>query len=207
MATLLTEEDQQPSGTNHDRCHLLKLPTELQLAIYELVVTEDRPLLLNCPCNSSYRQQHAVLREEQKQWREGDRHPPLQPALSQTCRWIRAETLRIFYGENLFRGSYCQPSKMLLAPLKWLRIIGQQNRETLKHLYFYDRNERQDLRSPRKLEQMKSALTEMGARIETLSGEQCCAHLVTFGENRKRDGEVPLALQRGGLAMRMDGEL
>ena len=35
---------------NQEQSRLLQLPMELQLAIFEFVVIEDDPLLLNCGC-------------------------------------------------------------------------------------------------------------------------------------------------------------
>ena len=64
--------------------------------IYEIVVIEDGPLLINCPCNSSYRGRHALELEDEEPWRTGAKLPPLQPPLSLTCRFTRRETLAIF---------------------------------------------------------------------------------------------------------------
>lgn len=201
---------QSASCRSAERCRLLELPLELQLVIYELVVVKPGPLLLNWPCNSSYQGKcrYKLEREEQEAWKAGEKCPPLQPALSRTCRFIRAETLPIFYGENLFRACYCHPDAMLSYPTGWLRIIGRRNRETLRHLYFYDRNQGQDRRSKGPLEKLKTCeiFTAMEGKMETLSGDNCCAHLVTFGDWERRDGDVPLGFQRGGLALRMEGE-
>ena len=78
----------------------------------------------------------------------------------------------------------------------------------LKHLYFYDRNEGQDRRDDLTLKDLKSCeiFTEMGGHMETMSGNDCCAHLISFGDNHRRDGQLPLALQPGVPALRMVGE-
>ena len=105
------------------RCHLLELPIELQLVIYEYVIIEAGPLLLNLSCNSSYRGRYELAREDKIAWRSGKKRPPLQPALSQTCRTIRAETLPMFYGSHVFRSCYCQGYQVPKA-VKWLSMIG-----------------------------------------------------------------------------------
>src|SRR3954465_4458747 len=92
--------DPSPAG---EPCYLLKLPLELQLPIYELVAIQEEPLLLNCPCNSSYRGRYDQMYDDQTAWKAGERHPPSQPALSQTCRSVRQAILPIFYRENFFR--------------------------------------------------------------------------------------------------------
>lgn len=88
---------------------------------------------------------------------------------------------------------------MLPGPTRWLERIGQANREALRHLYFYDRNEMHDRSRPRNLKDLKECgiFTEMGGRLETMSGKECCAHQVLFGEHEQRSGEVPIALQPG----------
>ena len=190
-------------------CYLLKLPTELQLNIYELAVVEDKPLLVNCPCNSTYRERRSVGYVEEAKWEKGEVRPPQQPALTRTCRFIRANALPIFYKQNIFRASYCHPSiPVLNGPIRWLRMIGPQNRELLRHFYFYDRNDRQDLLS-RPLQNLKDCevFTKLGGKMETLSSVYCCAHLVTFGEHERRAREVPVASEPGVPRLRIEGEV
>ncbi|KAF2193031.1 hypothetical protein K469DRAFT_508013, partial [Zopfia rhizophila CBS 207.26] len=174
---------------------LLRLPLELQLSIYELVIIQDGPLLLNCPCNSSYRGRYKQMQQDEEAWVMGEEHPPLQPALSRTCRLTRRVTLPIFYKENIFRASYCYQGGIL--PIKWLHMIGKENREMLRHLYFYDRNQDHDQNNPRDLKAVKACeiFTEMGGRLETFSNQHGCAHLVTFGNYKRREGETPIAVQ------------
>jgi hypothetical protein len=197
------------AGPNSEPCYLLRIATELQLAIYELVVIQDEPLLLNLPCNSSYRMRWQEMAVDEAAWERGDKHPPLQPALSRTCRAIRHATLPIFYQHNVFRASYCYQQKMLPVPIKWLRIIGPANREMLRHLYFYDRNEDQDGNRCGDLEAVKACeiFGDMGGRMEMLSNAHCCAHLVVFGNHVRRAREVPLAAQPGAKRLRLTGEL
>jgi hypothetical protein len=173
-------------------CYLLNLPLELQLPIYELVVTEEKPLLLNRPCNSSYRGRYPEMAIDKAAWKEGEKHPPSQPALSRTCRSVREAALPIFYRENFFRASYCYQANMLPAPIKWLKMIGKDNRENLRRFYFYDRNQSHDSWTPHDLETLKGCevFTEMGGRMETFSNKFCCAHLVTFGEGGRNAGET-----------------
>lgn len=190
------------------RCHILELPIELQLAIYELAVIEHHPLLLNFPCNSSYRSRYDLMNTDRADWKAGTKYPPMQPALTQTCHSIRDATLPIFYGSNVFRACYCS-KEMLAKPSDWLYMIGQRNREMLRHFYFYDRNESQDRRAPRALERLESCkiFAEMNGKMASLSGENCCAHLVTFGGWQRKEGDVPFALEPGVKRLRMEGEV
>lgn len=207
----MTPTDTEDTAKN-PLCYLLKLPTELQLDIYELVVIEDRPLLINCPCNSSYSygRGYKAQREDEEKWTKGELKPPQQPALSRTCRFIRQLTLPIFYQENVFRASYCEAlvsDKGLLEPIQWLRMIGPTNREMLRHFYFYDRNPSQDWKE-RPLKELKECeiFTEMGGNIEKLSSRYCCAHLVTFGRHERKAGEIPLASVPEVPRLKIDGE-
>lgn len=198
-------------ASDSSRCRLLELPVELQLAIYELVVVQTGPLLLNCACNSSYRNCRSQMLKDEQAWDTGKRHPPLQPALTQTCRKIRELALPLFYSENVFRASYCDPygrPPMLPPVIRWLRLIGKENRETLRHLYFYDRNRSQDRNKPQRLHalHMSEIFTEMNGKSEALWNNSCCAHLVSFGGWQRREGEIPLALEEGAKRLMMVGE-
>lgn len=192
------------------RCRLLELPVELQLQIWGLVIFEDKPLLLNMSCNSSYRERYEIMYEHGAAWASGEMHPPLQPAITQTCRAIRTEALPMFYRDNVFRACYCDTQNMLPPVVGWLNQIGPENRESLKHFYFYDRNHRQDYYNPKVLEELRkcAVFTEMHGSIENKSGKDCCCHLVTFGESRRngKDGLLP-ALEPGVPRLRLVGEV
>ncbi|KAK4495699.1 hypothetical protein PRZ48_012967 [Zasmidium cellare] len=200
------------SSTNprSEDCLLFTIPVELQLSICELVVIEHQPLLLNCPCNSSFRDRgrQNELEETEKAWKAGTMHPPMQPAITQTCRTLRELALPIFYKETVFRACYCRRNRNIDAPIKWLRMIGPSNRELLRHLYFYDRNERQDKRTARDLNLLRESeiFTELHGKLETLSSKHCTAHLVTFGQWTRKEGEVPLASEQDVPRLRMLGE-
>ncbi|KAJ4345438.1 uncharacterized protein N0V89_011568 [Didymosphaeria variabile] len=194
-------------------CYLLELPIELQLDIYELAVISNEPLLINCPCNSSYRRRYDQEKADKKQWANGEIQPPQQPALTLTCRSIRAHALPIFYKENIFRASYChrvfQRFSGLDDPIRWLRMIGARNRETLRHFYFYDRNENQDRHSKQILQGLKECevFGELGGKMETLSSTYCSAHLVKFGEWERKAGEIPVASEPEVPRLRVEGEI
>lgn len=211
MSTLQTSQNAiSPEGA----CRLLHLPIELQLTIYELVVLSPRPLLLNSPCNSSYRGRREEHRKVEDEFKSGTRHPPLQPALTMTCRFIRAQALPLFYETNVFRATYCHASRSYSVtsanypPLRWLRMIGEKNRRSLRQLYFYDRNESQDIDRPKRLEQLQESciFTELGGKLETFSNQYCCAHLVTFAEHAKRPGEVHAVSEPNVPRLRLEGE-
>lgn len=196
------------STSESQPCFLLDLPFELQLPIYEMVVIAESPLLINYHCNSSYRGRYDEMKQDEQKWKSGELHPPTQPALSQTCRFIRQATLPIFYKENVFRASYCHPKTKLPGLVRWLRVIGRENREMLRHWYLYDRNRSYDRWEKKDLVAVKESeiCTEMDGRVETFSNENCCAHLVTFGNHERRAGEVPIASRPGPCQLLLPGE-
>ena len=200
---------------------LLDLPPELQLIIYEMVVTQHEIFLLNQPCNSSYRKPQKKgqryfehydekLKEDEEAWKSGARQPPKQPAITKVSRAIRADTLPLFYGVNIFRARYCDlfDPKPLPDVVKWLRTIGPENRRSLRNFYFYDRSDVQDGDYPEQLERLKTSeiFTEMEGSIEDLSDGDQCAHLLKFGVNPRRDKEVPLAKRLGTKVLKLEGE-
>lgn len=92
---------------------------------------------------------------------------------------------------------------MLPSAIKWLRLIGKNNREMLRHLYFYDRSPLQD-RKPKRLEILKGCeiFTELDGKMETLDAEPyCCAHLVTFGNWQRKAHEAPLSFERDAIEL------
>jgi hypothetical protein len=201
---------------------LLDLPPELQLIIYEMVVTQDEIFLLNQPCNSSYRkpkekgQFHFThydekLKEDEEAWKSGAKQPPKQPAITKVSRAIRSDTLPIFYGVNIFRARYCDlfDPKPLPDVVKWLGTIGPENRRSLRNFYFYDRSCDQDQDYPDQLERLKESeiFTEMEGSVEDLSDGDQCAHLLKFGVNLRRDKEVPLAKRLGTKVLKLEGEI
>jgi hypothetical protein len=118
---------------------LLNLPTELQLLIFEFTVIDDKPLLLNCACDSSYPGRHGEWELEMNAWKAGDRTPPHQPAITQTCRHVRHIALPIFYKQNSFVARYCTATQRDL-PFNWLGAIGKHNRLLLREVYLKDDN-------------------------------------------------------------------
>jgi hypothetical protein len=192
------------------RCPLLELPTELQLQIFELVLQEDRPLLLGMPCNSSYRGRYQEMREDIISWTSGALRPPVQPALTQTCSTVRAAALPIFYNINIFRVCYCHHGgESIKYAIKWLIQIGPENRMSLKHFYFYDRNEWQDRHQPSILKRLQSEVEGMGMRgeLEDLSGNYCCCHRLTFGGKSKNAKDDMVALRDEVPLLRMKDEI
>lgn len=79
----------------------------------------------------------------------------------------------------------------------------------LRQFYFYDRNKHQDRRVRAGLQQLKECevFGEMGGRLETFSGVDCCAHLVRFGGWERRGGEVLVAEEPGVPRLRIEGEV
>ena len=100
---------------------------------------------------------------------------------------------------------------MLPMPIKWLKMIGKENREMLRHFYFYDKNPTQDRYKFGKFEKMRGCeifdAEGMAGNLETLSSVHCAAHLVKFGSWERKEGEVPVALEPGAKRLRMVGEV
>lgn len=200
-----------------NKCLLLDLPPELQLIIYEMVVQQDDIFLINQPCNSSYRKPKGrghyndKLKEDEKAWKDGTKKPPTQPEITKVCRFIRSETLPLFYGVNIFRARYCDlfDPKPLPSLIPWLKAMGPENRRSLRNFYFYDRNSRQDKDFPDQLERLKASeiFTEMEGVLEDLSDKDQCAHLLKFGVNARRDKELPLAKRLGTDVLKLEGEI
>jgi hypothetical protein len=150
------------------------------------------------------------MKEDEDAWKSRAKRPPMQPAITRTCRFIREETLPLFYRRNVFRARYCDlfGDKPLAEVVPWLKNIGPRNRETLRHFYFYDRNESQDDNYSKTLEELKGCeiFTEMGGTIETVSNSEYCAHRVTFGKQAGKAPDVPLVQRLGKRGLRMEGE-
>ena len=176
---------------------LLNLPVELQLDIYELAVVEDEPLLLNCACNSSYRGRWNQLEIDEKAWESRLRHAPRQPALTQTCNFIRNLALPIFYNENLFRAHYCRSANFDNA-MKWLTTIGPRNRAELLQMYLYDRNDGQDRYDEQAILKAKEKLSAIfGASAEPVEAKQCTYHHAVFpGRTSARESKTIVTEER-----------
>ena len=181
---------------------LLQLPVELQLTIFEYAVIENEPLLLNCGCDSSYDGDFDALDEDRALWTTGEKHSPLQPALTLTCKIIRAVTLPMFYLQNAFRAHYCYETDFDMV-IKWLRLIGPANRRLLRDFCLWDMNPRFDQWRPDNLRKASrsEAFRGMGGSMETLKRDDCCCHRVTFGdEDHDYYGLVPQLFESIGVA-------
>jgi hypothetical protein len=165
--------------------HLLSLPAELQLLIYEFAVTEQEVLLVNCGCDSSYSFEKIMYKYEPDKllWSTGERHAPLQPVLTRTCRSIRLMSLPMFYELNTFKAHYCHGA-VFSEVEDWLNAIGGDNRALLKNFFLFDRNPRQDYYSPRDIKSAERILkNSFGARIKSAEAENGgCYYRVFFGE-------------------------
>lgn len=181
MTLVSTATDSTLSQQQYSR--LLALPAELQLSIYELVLFEDEPLLLNCGCDSSYNngRDDDQWQQDKEAWKAGEKHPPMQPGLTRTCHGIRNITLPLFYKHNTFRAHYCHSANFDTA-FEWLRKMGEINRQHLRQLFLHDDNPGYDSWELTPLKTVSRMLVDLGARTETLSSEDYCCHRVSFPE-------------------------
>lgn len=92
-----TTVDRSQDPINSHARTLLTLPPEIRNLIFHLAVVHSGPLEL-------YPQAAPV--SSPSVWHRDNPHGnpvrPSEPALSQTCRQLRAEVLPVFYGENVF---------------------------------------------------------------------------------------------------------
>ncbi|KAK3724911.1 hypothetical protein LTR37_000959 [Vermiconidia calcicola] len=104
---------------------LLKLPPELRNRIYEFAVPSPNVVNLE-PWTFCWMPR-------------GSGTPPIdqtlvaQPALSKTCRQIRAEALTIFYTSTVFLMDDYLDNRAAIEP--WLVAIGGENRARLRQVY------------------------------------------------------------------------
>lgn len=175
--TILHDQRQSP---------LMRLPYELILLIFEYVVVEDDPLLLNCGCDSSYTRTGGrgleAYKQDRELWHKGELHPPIQPMITRTCSLIRAITIKIFYQRNAFRACYCYGCQRQV-PYKWLAMIGSRNRRMIRDLCFWDWNAFYDKLRPDDLVAVRRSkiFREWGGSMETVSTDLVCCHRITFG--------------------------
>lgn len=171
-----------PDGAPGGQSRLLSLPLELQLQIYEYAITVSDPLLLNCPCDSSFGGWTLEYDEARQLWFNGSRKPPVEPALTRTCRAIRRETLAMFYLRNAFQAGYCFNTDQTPV-LSWLQRLGPKKRAWLKDFYYFDENPMHDVNNDRSdLEKIRSSKVckELGGFMVSMSTKHYCRHNVTF---------------------------
>lgn len=106
---------------------LLDLPDELWLHILALSLT--RPYSINVASARTNRKQTLLV---------------AQPAVTRTCRRLRTEGLKLFYGLNIFEAQHLDLKKGACADLNrgacarhWLAAIGNANLRAMGFLYFH----------------------------------------------------------------------
>ncbi|KAM3421396.1 hypothetical protein BST61_g1792 [Cercospora zeina] len=188
------------SPTTTTTCLLNRLPDELLLIIWEYAVVNSDPLLVNCPCDSSFGGWNEEYHHERDAWKEGRHHPPCQPPLTRVCRSIRFDALSIFYSRNAFRAGYCYECDTDIV-VSWLRVIGKQNRELLKDFFFWDANPVHDQCSPKCLKKLKrsAVVRELGGCVDTTDMSGACRHDVRFGQEQMDELEGVAQLFEGVL--------
>ena len=130
----------QEPGQRHS--HLLALPVELQLRIYELALVSPC-LLLNYPCCDWHDGTGATWRDHRQNWESGKYHAPHELGLTRTSRLIRKLTIPMFYQDNHFLAYYCLDA-VLSTAFQWLDDIGPSKRALLRHCFLFDADGRQD---------------------------------------------------------------
>ncbi|KAH9837466.1 hypothetical protein Tdes44962_MAKER01822 [Teratosphaeria destructans] len=171
-----------------EHSRLLALPAELQLSIYELAVVEVQPLLLNCPCDSSYHGHREQYDRDYEAWESGEKQPPQQPGLARTSRYLRDIVLPIFYKHNVFVARYCTGTQREL-PFRWLAAVGPVNRQLLTHLYLRDDNPAYDSFMPHADKAKRRLARSFNSQTQTLDHEGHCCHRVTFQPVVDVDGD------------------
>jgi len=92
------------ASTNITRiCHLLRLPSELRDQVYAYFVVDNDPLPVFTARRSTLRtcKQRPLGLEFLRPVSEHQAHPG-SPVLAATCKQIRREVLKVFYGQNIF---------------------------------------------------------------------------------------------------------
>ena len=172
---------QDSNNHKHTVSRLLSLPAELQLAIWEFAVIQEDPLLVNCPCDSSYGGWSEDYYADVDLWENGTKHSPWQPALTRVCRSIRADALPMWYKHNQFQSGYCYETDLDMT-VDWLRIISAENRKLMKHFYFYDANYQHDDNCPKDLTKLERSkvFREFGGVMQSTYDGKSCRHDVVF---------------------------
>lgn len=106
--------------------------------------------------------------------------PDNQPALSRVCRFLRYETLKIFYQQNQFAGFGGLDYKRVL--FGWLEKIGPEHRSSLKAFYLQSHQmcsvagieHIQDSREAADTRSRNTRLAE-GRYLETWDGRKYCS--------------------------------
>jgi len=142
MPPLLSSPSMPPQELEGRPSHLLALPIELQLKIYELALVSPC-LLLNYPCRHWHDETGATWCDHKQKWASGAHHAPHEPGLTRTCRLIRKLTIPIFYQDNHFLTHYCLDADLSPA-IQWLDNIGPSKRALLRHCFLFDADGRQD---------------------------------------------------------------
>lgn len=154
QASMLTPEDPQPwargpaargskSITSTGTCRLLALPAELRELIWIHTVTEWTPAL----AYKHDKQVPSTRRSsilEQRPIRMDRLNRPLPPAITRVSHQLRAETLPLYYQENIFecwRPLYwvCDWSASTL--INWLDTLSDREIIWLRHIVLLYKNE------------------------------------------------------------------
>ena len=136
-------------------------------------------------------------------WESGEKHPPVQPTLTRTCKFIRALALPIYYQQNVFRAHYCYESDLTMA-VRWLKGIGNANRLLMRDFALWDKNPSFDQWTPRDIKraQRGGIVRGMGGRMESVAIPGICCHKVVFEEGEREYYDAVAWLFGGDLEAR-----
>jgi len=176
---------------------LLDLPPELQLYIYELAVTYDRPVQINFPCSAGSQSANSGYNEDANNvawttWLAEGRYQRLQPPLSQTRRVARHDILKIYYAHNVFEAGYCNDERREAA-CTWLRVIGPDNRRQMMNFFVSDTSNDLDEDCPEELAALSTEVAAPGGVVSRVAVEKGVRHRVTFPAADSDSAETEVA--------------
>lgn len=179
-------DDCRQDNTN-SLCRLLNLPSELRLYVYELTVIRNLLIRVTRLCALGIDRANKYEHEYNIEWRKGGNNIRLQPALSRTCKSVRADVLQIFYGRNTFEASYCGHEGQDDLD-GWLNAIGVENRCLLEKAFALHPYEGLDYDDAGVLSDLRAKVVSLGGNVENVSVEEGVRHQLVFAP--AKDDEV-----------------
>ncbi|KAK3633701.1 hypothetical protein LTR56_014081 [Elasticomyces elasticus] len=128
------------------RCRLLELPEELQLDIFELVVTSENKIRLGRMGCVGYGHDLRPRSLDTDQQLLSDlqlRRLRMQPAITRVCRSTRKIALPAYYKQNAFELCFCvyrdfEVAQRVASVKPWLEAIGASNRAMCRNFIVHE---------------------------------------------------------------------